>query len=840
MRFQRSQVVWLALVLCGVGIRAQEALPTFAQEPQVKASAGGATISFAASHACSAEVAVLDAQARIVRHLASGLLGPNAPEPFKKDSLAQELVWDGKNDLGETAVSGPFRVRVGLGLRFKFDKLMGPNPTLPSSSVRALAVNKLGEVFVFHCYNAVHPSDGSLACMVYSREGKYLRTIMPYPANLPEDKLKGVKRIELEPGARVPFLYQAETRSFIPGAGDVENHDALATADGRIVFVGRMEYQRYAQAGPLHAVVIHADGSVPDSGTVKTKIGSGVSATLAFSPDEKTIYASDMRTSKDHYGLPVNVIYTFGLDDKEARPFLGGSKAEGDLALKDPKGICTDKDGQLFVADKGNDRVAVFKPDGSFVGALKTVKPERVAINRKSGAVYVLGGAGINELHKFESWKHSEPMAKLTLPTFKHGGYRVSMSMDDHGDKAVLWLGSHAGGYAKFTVLRIEDAGAAFGKPQDLTTLGGNTSGNAGMLNDLTLDRASETLYADLTQRIEGRTGKRDQNPLKIPPKAYFLGANFAFGLDGNVYLHTSGQQNGVHRFTAGMKLQPFAGTADGYIPNPGSLRLRSRGLTADAQGRVLLLYQKPKPDPGDAQDANCLGLYGADGKPINEKLIDADIRSLNSVRTDYQGNIYMLVGLRPGKEVLPEGLKGKLPEGAKDPDAVMGVNFYPFIYGSVVKFGPEGGAIRKGSAGVHCNFNYNMTTEVKGAKWIVSGASNVPSWRTGTQWMAPDICLCESPRFDVDGFGRSFYPDAARYRVGVLDTNGNMLGTFGSYGNQDSGGPGSAIPQPEIPFCWVQSVAVGDEAVYIGDRLNRRIVRVLLEHAVRKEVAVK
>jgi len=83
-----------------------------------------------------------------------------------------------------------------------------------------------------------------------------------------------------------------------------------------------------------------------------------------------------------------------------------------------------------------------------------------------------------------------------------------------------------------------------------------------------------------------------------------------------------------------------------------------------------------------------------------------------------------------------------------------------------------------------------------------------------------------------VDGFGRSFFPDAGRCRVGVVDTAGNELTWFGKYGNQDSGGPASAVPTPEIPLWWPQAVAVGDDAVYIGDRLNRRVVRVKLLYA--------
>jgi hypothetical protein len=91
----------------------------------------------------------------------------------------------------------------------------------------------------------------------------------------------------------------------------------------------------------------------------------------------------------------------------------------------------------------------------------------------------------------------------------------------------------------------------------------------------------------------------------------------------------------------------------------------------------------------------------------------------------------------------------------------------------------------------------------------------------------------------DVDGFGRSFFCDAGRFRVGVIDTAGNELGWIGGYGNQDSAGPGSAIPKPEIAFAWPQAVAVGDQAVYVGDRLNRRIVRVKLGYAVEQNCEV-
>jgi hypothetical protein len=80
-----------------------------------------------------------------------------------------------------------------------------------------------------------------------------------------------------------------------------------------------------------------------------------------------------------------------------------------------------------------------------------------------------------------------------------------------------------------------------------------------------------------------------------------------------------------------------------------------------------------------------------------------------------------------------------------------------------------------------------------------------------------------------VDGYGRSFFTDAARFRVGMLDTNGNLLGWFGSYGNADSAGADSKVATPAIPLYWPYHVSVDDGNVFVGDRLNRRVVRVRL-----------
>lgn len=107
---------------------ANAAEPTFTENPSVKREGSNIRICFAVSASCDVEVAVLDAKGKVVRHLAAGRLGEKAPSPFKKGSLKQDLVWDGKGDYGEE-VSGA-KVRVRLGMKFGAAKALDVRPPL--------------------------------------------------------------------------------------------------------------------------------------------------------------------------------------------------------------------------------------------------------------------------------------------------------------------------------------------------------------------------------------------------------------------------------------------------------------------------------------------------------------------------------------------------------------------------------------------------------------------------------------------------------------------------------------------------------------------------------------
>ena len=82
--------------------------------------------------------------------------------------------------------------------------------------------------------------------------------------------------------------------------------------------------------------------------------------------------------------------------------------------------------------------------------------------------------------------------------------------------------------------------------------------------------------------------------------------------------------------------------------------------------------------------------------------------------------------------------------------------------------------------------------------------------------------CSCEQVRLALDGFGRVFAPDTLRFQVAVLDTGGNLIGRFGTYGNVDS----QKARAGALRFAWPKLVAAGDNFLYVSDSLNGTILR--------------
>ena len=175
-RIRTSLVV--ALAVCGVAMAGG---PSFTVKPAVSKTGNNYTIAFSVSQTTDVEVAIVGgASNKVVRHLAAGLLGTNAPLPFKKGSLAQEIVWDGSDDVGKP-VSGPCQARVSIGARPVLDQIVGRIDTDLNGVIVGVAVGTNGEVIL--TTSTAHR--GGTDVRVLDKDGKYLRTIIPYPPTTP-------------------------------------------------------------------------------------------------------------------------------------------------------------------------------------------------------------------------------------------------------------------------------------------------------------------------------------------------------------------------------------------------------------------------------------------------------------------------------------------------------------------------------------------------------------------------------------------------------------------------------------------------------------------------------
>jgi hypothetical protein len=216
--------------------------------------------------------------------------------------------------------------------------------------------------------------------------------------------------------------------------------------------------------------------------------------------------------------------------------------------------------------------------------------------------------------------------------------------------------------------------------------------------------------------------------------------------------------------------------------------------------------------------------------------------------RVDPKGNIYIADLVKPPDRSYPEFFDGKLPPPPKETD--KGDLFWnSYMYGSIIKFPPEGGIIwhqkelPKSCLGQppadllakpkepfkrHFSSSPHLTGEIQGALWTRFGYAPYSAHMSGNT----SHCMCEGSGFDVDPFGRVFFPNLGQFRIEVIDTNNNPILTFGKYGNEDSGGPNAKIKKPDIPLAWPVYVAVSDKYAYVADTVNRRVVRVKLAYA--------
>jgi hypothetical protein len=457
----------------------------FITRPSVTRNGDAVTIRFASKGLCDATVAIEDGQGRIVRHLASGVLGPNAPAPFAKNAREQTLTWDGKNDKGEYVDDkSAIMVRVSLGLKAQYEKSLFWEPK------RRVSAGGTGQGWTEDPIPVAAPEgvylydgNGVDHLRLFDHDGNYVRTVYPFPSDKLKD-VKGLKWQDYPHGYSRPAKNGLNQTTFFTSGG-VNGYGfalpaafAAAVAGKRIALV-KLSLSRMATdgssgeldlTGPQTWFNLYKDKPWKGNEHQETRC-SPYSA--AFSPDGKRLYLAGYS------------VYTFGQGGRAGKYWLGGVAVvdyenntparifTGNMADNSglTPGVACDSQGRVYVANYVRDVIEVYDAEAKLLKTIPVRKPTYLFINPRNGEIHVfswyVGGhtwgivpelkAQIGQvvqpmLTVLKSVDDPRPVASYLLPGLSPrkgtadcwgdttGGTDVRAAVDFWTDPATVWL----------------------------------------------------------------------------------------------------------------------------------------------------------------------------------------------------------------------------------------------------------------------------------------------------------------------------------------------------------------------------------------------------------------
>ncbi|MBL8026682.1 MAG: T9SS type A sorting domain-containing protein [Fibrobacteres bacterium] len=823
------------------------ATPSFVRPPTLTPPSGSGswTVDFELSEGADVEVAILNmTDSSIVRRLAAGLLGSNAPAPLASNTLRQTLSWDGTDDLGKpvTGDNSQYKVRVRAGLSFALDKLVGNNPYY-FSSVNGAALSDDGSVYVYGIYGSYGVS---MTIRKYDAEGNYVKTVFPYPAGVDTGNVRGWGLCMRNDGTYAPSY---STLNALLMSGSMVSGRATKimpfTQDNKAICYSivshwpnpnKMEMVRIGENSSIERnggqlVLINTPATLPNGGPMlftKSKEQGYIYLTGAYYAKDLTNYNytladtgfwQDGRIYKINLAtgiaevwmtvLPHDSIPDFGTSRYQwVGPFYNGNGTTK-LDFAAIHGIAFDDSGHVLVCDRVNKRVSVYDTaTKALVGSIPSTYPHQVLVN-KSGEVYVLSrqvtgyNTGLVSLNKYSSWHNTTPVASMVnfIPTITHYSTAVRMVLSEGGSKPVIWL-------TEKTVWAIRDDGTNFTvikKFEDLCK--DEVSGKAPRLFErMTVNPKTEELF--FTDAWSGFykignwfTGAAVK--CSTSAKKNLDAAEPAISPDGYLYVREGNSFSGpVTRYAMGgqyLTPAPFATRGTNIVDSNAygryGIAWGDKGLAVSRAGKVAIIdmrgfaeYQCKLLDTTGPTQVNQYPIYPLAGGSAGLQ----GAGNCGGVKFDRAGNIYVGALIRSSEHVIPAGFVGDYR--------------YSRGVGAVVKFPPTGGSVGTAAA---------------------TGALKVYSQGFSAFSGTDANCQCRTPRFDLDMYDRLFIPNALTSEVTVADNNGNTIATLGRYGNVDDAGRDG-----KIPLATPLTVAVSDNFLYVGDINNARLARIKMNYA--------
>ncbi len=696
--------------------------PYFVQEPEVTLKSGKARIRFEVNACTDVTVGIKDGKGKTVRHLASGVLGKNTPNPFKAMSVAQELYWDLKDDAGNRVPAGEYRVNVGLGLSAKLERIIGES-NFGSGLITAATIGRSGDIYLLHGNTSIRSDPPRME--VYQRDGSYARTIIPVPADVPKGKLHPIITT-LRTGEQIP-LSIVKQGSFLPYFDVAQIHTMAMMGEDRLIMCGRAYDQ-----GDWRLVSINKDGSIP-SAYWGPKLWQNMNHGLYLACDSERGYVYLAALSRGYGGsfdgyqakwkaknerMPV-VFRTRMLPDAKLESFIGRPETQGskETHINNPISVAVGKDGKVYVGDSGNSEVAVFSREGKFLKAFPVNNPEYIAVDRKTDELYVLSTSYDKQTPT--RLLLISPSGKTTeCASYACGGGR-SLLLDDHAEKPIVWVLGRMGVHSytnvngKLEERRLSDKAAIL--QQDRPSMYMFVAVDPETDHVYTLRRVHRmppgTAYLLC---FDGKTGK--PIPVDIEPKIGFDGIQVS--RDRLLYL----KAGGLYRYDLKDNLKPVPFTnrvldetakkrklPPHFLPLLRSHYLSRGGFTVAPNGDIYV-FQGGSRMIG-SEDYGQINIYGPDGAPKKQAVVRACAGGSSGIQVDRQGNIYIGESVKSRGRFYPEaftardgvqgvdGLPRYPPSMLSDKRQRTGAgdmmrNRYLKMYGTIIKFPASGGGV--------------------------------------------------------------------------------------------------------------------------------------------------
>lgn len=802
----------------------------FAAGPKLIRSGDEVVITFTAATNCVVTVAVEDAAGRIIRHLASGLLGPNAPPPLRRASLQQRLVWDGKDDLDQY-VEHPEQVtfRIALGLRSRFEKAVAGSPYKRVESPTEQLVPPL------FCARpeGVYVLDGIEMPQVrlFDHEGRYLRTIYPFPAK----SLARIQGIRWNDGAGNGIawpLKHGDWQSTLltvvlsktdpwPTRGGSTGATALgAFGDVAYLFghrVNRLPVRSsdawVELAGPATAV-LWQEGE---------RVYPTMPTSVAFSPDSQRVYLTGYSPPAPFWQRQVPAaVFALDLEKGTGLDLFAGEAGEkfgsapGNQKLVWPTSVACDAQGRVYVADYLADQIHVFLPEGTPLTRIATVRPVQIRIAPESQELYVFSWfvftpheerpakaearlrryAPLAPGSKLPMRSHPECTLDAVLADLRDGyGRMVSVEVDFWTKPPRIWFSANK--CRATSTMRETDGQSCF-------YLRMHTEETQRTIRILSVQEGKPKLIREFADELT--PGQREL------PVGRALRLHFSPAI-GKLVLHETdipfsrcwlldprtGHCEAVELPfpCADMAVQPLTGYV--HLRSAESVRSDTRGGTGIvARYDPLTWHEIPFnygiEHPQRFEAVICAIPVPAQPNHLLQGGMTVTAHGVLAVATHAAGPLRldgpaMAVHIwdRDGKLVHENALPGlrsiwslgmdiqnRLHVLVPEQPAKGERNSNPQA-GTLIKAGPDGAIMMAEetatvSALQELKDSRGERVRLVGAEWIYSG------------------CGVAGAGFVLDGFGRVFVAEPDRYRIAVLDAAGNLILTVGEYGNVDDG----------------------------------------------------